>query len=183
LLKPSRPLILGVDPGLNGALAWYNFETKSLVDVADMPLSKVPHKKNPKQEVNDHALNFIVDLRARETAFAVVEEVGARPKDGRTSAFRFEESYRAVKTVLNLNEIPVYFVLPSVWKILMGLSSNKKESIDLAAAKFKGSREKYFSLKKHDGRAEAALLALFGERFLAAHDSGFLKGITEEAQK
>jgi hypothetical protein len=49
---------------------------------------------------------------------------------------------------------------PAVWKLSYGLSRDKNKSIEAANRIFPGTN--YFKLLKHDGRAEAALLAHIG---------------------
>lgn len=158
--QAGRPLILGVDPGLNGALAWYNFKTKKLVSVVDAPiLNSVP------KDIDDLKMWELVGMNAEQTAFAVIEQVGAAPNDAKGAIFTFGERFRAIKTITTIHQIPQFFVRPSVWKPLVGLSGDKSESRVMASAKFPGFADS-FKRAKDDGRAEAALLAAFGERML-----------------
>lgn len=56
---------------------------------------------------------------------------------------------------IELNKVP-----PSTWKAELGLTSDKNKSLELARELFPEAKE-YLKLKKHDGRAEALLLAYY----------------------
>lgn len=81
------------------------------------------------------------------------------PRDGVASAFRFGYGAGVIQGIFDALEIKTLKIKPSVWKNAKGLNSNKKYSIDLARKLFPDYREHYFRLLKHDGRAEAAILA------------------------
>lgn len=168
-------LVLGVDPGLSGALALVDLKPEQMHDrrlhkVIDMPKTV----RGSKNQVDIYSLAHSLDAHAREIAFAVVEDVGAmtytdakgqKRGQGAAASFAFGQYSGVVLGILASYSIPIYFVKPSVWKMAYGLSSNKGRSLDLARERWP-SFTSSFELKKHDGRAEAALLALFGaERF------------------
>jgi crossover junction endodeoxyribonuclease RuvC len=159
----SRHMILGVDPGLSGALAIYDPVAKLLVGVYDMPTR--PTRNGKKNELNIFDLSFIVEVYAPRIRLAVVEEVSARPGNGVTGMFRFGYSLGAVVGILGMAGIPTFFTKPQVWKTLTGLSHDKNLSRSRACQLFP-ERATEFKRVKDDGRAEAALLAVFGERLL-----------------
>lgn len=161
--SPEKPLIMGVDPGLTGAIAFYNYHEQRLDSVYDMPVF-VP-SKGKKSEIDTYRLAEIVDLKARFTELAVIEEVSARPKQGAVGIFRFGYVTGLVTGVVAANYLPCYRVPPAVWKSVLNLTKDKKDSLNLAAKVF-GDKAPLFSRTKDDGRAEAALLAQFGERFI-----------------
>ena len=63
-------------------------------------------------------------------------------------------------------KLPVKFVQPASWKKHFGLNRDKGLSRSLATQRFP-EYAKLFARAKDDGRAEAALLALFGQETLA----------------
>lgn len=156
-------LILGIDPGKKGALAWLDAETRKVFAIDDMP--STPRKIR-------ESLTFY--NRHKITRFAVVEDVssmtyvdasGKKRGQGAKASFTFGFDAGVTIGMLEALQIPVFFVKPATWKMLYGLSSNKADSLALATKKFPASAE-LFTRTKDDGRAEAALLALFGaERF------------------
>lgn len=160
-----RPLILGIDPGKKGALAWIEVDTRGIVALEDMPAS--PRKIRDALTRED---------RHHSTRFAVVEDVsamtyttrdGQKRGQGAKASFTFGFDAGVTIGMLEALSIPVFFVKPATWKMIYGLSSNKEDSLRLARKRFPSHAAALFSRSKDDGRAEAALLALFGaERFL-----------------
>ena len=164
-----KNLILGVDPGLSGAIAFYNLETKNLNAVIDLPiLSETTastgriHRRVDARKLTDTLLPFKLSGRI---AGAMIEEVGAAPHQGLSSTFNFGYSAGILEGVLSALGIEINFIKPAVWKLSYGLSRDKEESRIMAIRLFTANAMNgSFALKKHDGRAEAALIAKFGER-------------------
>lgn len=144
-------LILGIDPGKSGAISFLDAESCKLVSVHDIPRTD-----------SELAKLITVQLLMDGIRFAVVEHVGVMTgKEGVVGMFNFGCSFGVIKGILATLDIPVFLVKPSVWKAVYGLSSNKDLSRTLATQKFP-SHVDFFKRKKDDGRAESALLALFG---------------------
>lgn len=160
----------GVDPGLTGAVA-------TLVDgepgpILDMP-KRAATKTTNRDEVDEAALAEWVRGIARQhpgaSFSACIERVGATPAEGRkqggASMFNFGDGAGVVRAVFGTLRIPYVRVQPSQWKKRFGLTGEGKEKDDarlLALARFP-SAAPLLKLKKHDGRAEALLLALWHE--------------------
>lgn len=164
---PIRPLILGIDPGQSGALAWFDVPTQLLSSIHDMPTQISFNRAHTKERkiIDTDSLAATMKTYAAQTAFAVVEEVHSMPDNGPVQAFKFGFNAGIIKGMLAAFQIPAFYIPPQIWKGLMGLSSDKNKSLELAIKRFP-YRANNFSRKKDDGRAEAALLTLFGlERF------------------
>lgn len=156
----NETLILGIDPGYSGALAFLRPATHELV-VFDMPLTK---GKSGKDEVDLRKLNEIIEPdRAFSRFVAVIEQVHAMPNQGISSAFRFGEGYGALLMGITAHGYEVHKVIPANWKKAFGLSQDKGVSRGFASQQFP-NEAKSFARVKDDGRAEASLIALYGER-------------------
>ena len=147
--------VVAIDPGLHGALAWVN-TSGLLIEVEDMPLVD--------NEVNAKLLaNLIVGYGSVECA--VVERQQAFPKrpDGRgqgtASAFKTGTGYGIIIGVLAALNIPTFFLSPTQWKKVLHLTNDKELSRKRALERWPNDAN-LFKLKKHEGRAEAALLAV-----------------------
>jgi Holliday junction resolvasome RuvABC endonuclease subunit len=140
--------VLGIDPGLTGALAWLGMDGRLSV-VEDMPVID--------GMVNGTMISRLV--QAYDTEVAVVEKVHSMPKQGVASTFKFGMSYGVVLGVLAALEIPVYHMTSSEWKGYLHLSKDKAQSRRMAADRWPGHVDR-FCLAKHGDRAEAALIAL-----------------------
>lgn len=147
-------MIVGVDPGFGGGVAFYN---GSDLEVHDMPIFKNPKGKT---ELNLHALGSLLVPRS-ERNIAVVEQVAAMTKQGVSSVFRFGQGYGALQMALTGHGYEIHYVTPAVWKKHFRLSPDKGVSRSLASQRFP-AQAKAFERVKDDGRAEAALIALYG---------------------
>jgi crossover junction endodeoxyribonuclease RuvC len=142
-------IILGVDPGKSGALAFYDPDADS-VAVFDMPVvDGEVHAAEVARYIKDFAPNF-----------AMIERVHAMPKNGAASMFNFGFAYGVIRGVVAGLMVPTHLVTPTTWKRHYKLSSNKEESRWMAINLWPDNNR--FSKKKDDGRAEAALLAKYG---------------------
>lgn len=149
-------LTLGIDPGLTGALALLDAEGQPEL-VADLPI------------IRDRSLAWIDGgvlqstirdaLRGRPCR-AVVERVSAMPKQGIASSFVFGVGFGAVLATLQTLRLPIELVTPASWKLALGLGKDKRASLDRARLLFPMAD---LSLAKHDGRAEALLIAYFAQ--------------------
>jgi hypothetical protein len=139
---------IGIDPGLKGALAWVN-EAGFLLEVEDMPVVN--------NHVNANLLtNLIVGYGRVECV--IVETQQSMPKQGVASSFKTGVGYGIIVGVLAALHIPVVYWPSSHWKKTLRLSSNKEYSRQRAMERWPDQTE-LFKFKKHEGRAEAALLA------------------------
>jgi crossover junction endodeoxyribonuclease RuvC len=71
-------------------------------------------------------------------------------------------SYGIAKGVVGSLHIPTINVAPTKWKKHFGLTADKEQARALAISTWPFSE--HFRRKKDNGRAEAALLALYGAR-------------------
>ncbi|GGC68387.1 hypothetical protein [Chelatococcus reniformis] len=142
--------ILGIDPGQTGAVGFFFLEA-GRVTVEDMPIAG--------DRVNGTLLkNRIWQLRPD---VAIIENVASMPKQGVASTFKFGLAYGTAIGVVQGLDIPLHFVTPGRWKKHFRLSSDKEEARRRALELFPHAADE-LALKKHHGRAEAALIALFG---------------------
>ena len=143
-------MIVGIDPGISGAVAWVSDEG-FLLSAMDMPTLSV----NGKMKVNPHILAS--DLSFRKPKIAVIEDVGAMPGQGVSSMFNFGYSAGILAGVCAGLGIPTVFYRPAVWKRQAGVPADKGAARQMAQRLWPGSRA--FDRVKDHGRAEAALLA------------------------
>jgi len=149
-------LLIGIDPGYSGALALYR-PLENTLSISDMPVYKDPKGR----AILD--MQSLLDLLEFDptTTGVVLEKVHAMPKQGVSSTFRFGEGYGALQMAIAAHKLPMQFVTPQKWKKYFGLSSDKGVSRGLATQRFPTNAAD-FKRVKDDGRAEAALIALYG---------------------
>jgi len=149
---------MGIDPGLGGAIAFYQPLITELV-VYPTPTYWVTVKDKRRRRLDMPALHDI--LRKNPVKGATLESVHAMPSQGVASSFSFGQVFGATEQCLVCNGVKTRLVQPRQWKQFFGLSADKTEARVLAAQRF--PRYAYlFARKTDDGNAEAALLALYG---------------------
>lgn len=152
-------MILGIDPGISGALAWID-DAGELVAVEDMPTVAVRRGKGDRNVVAPQLLADLIWHRERDTRMATIEQVGTRPGEGPVGAFSFGRSFGLIEGVLAGATIRLQYVTPRVWVPAMGIRGGKDESRAIAMRRWP-KHAKLFARKKDDGRSDAALIALY----------------------
>ena len=151
-------ITIGVDPGLSGAVAV--LQDGCFVAVEDMPIVLKGRASTVKNEVSPEALLAILREKVPpvEDVAAVIERVSSRPGEGVASSFSLGDSFGVARAVMAVARVRVCYVTPAAWKKQFKLTSDKELSRALALRLFP---EAAYALrfKKHDGRAEALLLA------------------------
>jgi crossover junction endodeoxyribonuclease RuvC len=153
--------ILGIDPGHQGAFALYNPDTQ-VPSIHDMPITDAG--VNP-SGVAAYIESVIAGTDGHKV-IAVVEDVHGMPRQAGVFAFGFGTGI--LYGVLAAYGIPTIAVSPAKWKVAMGLrrhvdetkEENKTRARMVVSALFPHLKDQ-FRLKKHDGRAEALLIALY----------------------
>lgn len=153
--------ILGIDPGLSGALALYGDAGLILVDV---PTHEIKVARTKKRTPDLYALARWFDLYGKDIRLAIVENVGAMPDQGVSSSFNFGFVAGVLQAMVASALIPMRLVRPNVWKRQMGVVADKDSSRRMASQIFPAYSHMWARVKD-DGRAEAALLAYYGAKF------------------
>lgn len=148
-------MILGIDPGATGAIAVLSDEGY-LIRVEDLP--HIP-KAGLQPAMVAEWLREVDDVKC-----AFIERVAARPGAGVSGMFNFGRDYGVLLGVLGALAIPYALVTPAKWKADLRLTKDKNLSRARAAELWPGAAAQ-FSRKKDDGRAEAALIGLWGARY------------------
>lgn len=148
-------IVYGIDPGFSGAIAELHVQRGKLY-VHDMPT--VPGQKG-KPEL---AMRPLFDLlEADAPAVVWLEKVGARPGQGVSSMFRFGQQLGALEMAVAAHMHQLRYVTPAAWKKHFGLVADKGAARSIAMQRFP-EQAQLFARVKDDGRAEAALIALYG---------------------
>jgi len=159
-------LIIASDPGLHGALAAYD-PARPHLDVLDMPtLTREMASRKLRETVDELEL---IALFAIWSGFGAadlfLEQVGGMPGQSAHGAFMFGAYVAAVRVAARAAGFVVHEVTPATWKAAMRAPKDK-DGARLRASELLPAFKHLWPLKKHDGRAEASLLALYGSRQL-----------------
>lgn len=162
-------MIIAIDPGLSGAIAGLT-DAGMFVGVFDLPI------------IRDKSLAWIDGNCLRSRIFElqnelpnrrlprfVVERVSAMPGQGVTGMFTFGCTFGSILGVLQTLQYPIEFVTPVTWKRAVGLSGKAKGPKEAKRAALDKARLLFptadLGLQKHEGRAEALLLAHWAQRY------------------
>ena len=155
--------IIGIDPGISGALCF--MEHGKIIDVIDMP-SMADGKKNKKQVNGSQVFNeisrYIKDKNPNDIK-VIIEHVSAMPGQGVTSMFNFGQSFGILKGICSAMNLPVYFVRPAKWKKYFSLINASKDASRTKAIEIFPYFSVNLSKKKDANKADAILIASYFE--------------------
>lgn len=153
-------VVLGIDPGQTGAIS-------VLADgrpqcFIDMPLIA---RKAGGQQIDPYTLarrlREALAPHAGAYTLAVCEQVGAMPKQGGSSMFRFGQADGIARGVLGALGVPMIEVHPSAWKKHLRLDGSEKDvARGFAIQRFPEVADQ-LQRKKDIGRADSLLIALW----------------------
>jgi crossover junction endodeoxyribonuclease RuvC len=151
--------IIGIDPGLSGAIAV--LKNNKVLGVFDMPTMS-EGKKNKKQLNSAQLVNLLKkNIIENEEVSVVVEQVNAMPGQGVTSMFNFGQTFGAIKGVCAALELPIFFVRPSKWKKHFELINSSKDSSRTKVIEMYPTLSDNLSRKKDVNKSDAILIARF----------------------
>lgn len=163
--------ILGIDPGLKGGIAL-------LTSIAPGGFKMLQTAKLV-MPVQGHVIQVgdIVDWIARQNPeagvrdiHAFIEQVGAMPKQGLSSTFKFGTGYGQVIGMCQTLRIPFTLVTPQKWKgeILAGTAKDKDAAIAYCRREFPTINLIPERCRvPHDGLADALCIAAYGMRHVS----------------
>ena len=151
--------IVGIDPGLSGAIAI--LENNNVLNIFDMPVM-AEGKKN-KRQLNSAQLAHIIreNTVKNEEITIVVEQVNAMPGQGVTSMFNFGQSFGVIKGICSAMQLPIHFVRPTKWKKYFNLINTAKDASRSRAIEIFPKVSDKLKRKKDSNKADAILIASY----------------------
>ena len=179
-------IVCGCDPGLDGALAFLDPETRRIVSMIGMPtLQLTKSSKGTKREISARSLVVLIERQIIAPGFVVgrifIERVSASPQMGVTSAFRFGEGYGEVKGIIAALGWPVEYVTAAKWKREMRAPADKDDARMRACQLMPEDAHLWTPARgiankaQCSGMSEAALIAYWGAQTLGAAGPGELR--------
>lgn len=165
-------MILGIDPGLHGALVLYDPTRNAVIRAHNVPTFQIERNSSKKGCTNIRGVVDLVRDLAANTAHAFLELVGPMPKQGVSSVWAFSRGDTALETAIVAAGVPYTRVSPRKWKKELGTPADKDGALLRAGQLMPGSTQfwtpKRLALTKEDaiGIAEAALIAYYGAKNL-----------------
>lgn len=150
-------IVLGIDPGICGAFARLSDDAPLVIH--DMPILTIQRGAKKKREMDAHVLSDLIENHLPDHAF--LEQAWARPGEAASVSFTNGCNFGTVLGILAALQVPYTVVPPQRWKKALQVPAEK----DGARARASQLLPQYASewrRVKDDGRAEAALIALYG---------------------
>jgi crossover junction endodeoxyribonuclease RuvC len=151
-------LMAGIDPGVTGAIAWLTLDG-ALVDVEDLPMAEVKVGKGMRKRLVPAILATM--LADRRPSHVYIEEVATRPGEGPVGAFAFGRGFGQLEGLLAGVGISYTLVRPQTWKAKLHVPADKG-SARMIACRLWPTMAPRFARVKDDGKAESALIGLYG---------------------
>jgi crossover junction endodeoxyribonuclease RuvC len=149
-------VFIGVDPGLTGAVAF--IDSRGKAKVFDLPHHPTQHR------LDGFRLASLMRSMAPadDEVHVYVEKLHARAGGGgMVQMGSMMQSVGIIQGAIDCTRFPVTEITPQTWKRLYRLTSDKAKSLELARRLYP-ELQPDLKLAKHDGRAEALLLAHYG---------------------
>jgi len=154
-------LWVGIDPGLTGAIGFILDDGS--VTVQDCPVLK--ERAKGKRDFDIHEMDKSLKLATApcQVALEWPNWAGLLGKQATGSVARSTSIW---ETLCITNELAYHRIAPHKWKVAMGLKGKDKDASRALAMRLWPQLRDRLNLKKHDGRAEALLLAEYLRREL-----------------
>lgn len=153
-------MILAVDPGISGALARYDGQHLSILDMPTF-VAKAGKRQVDRRFINEPELVRLVQMCGMECDWLIMEQVGGIPAQSASSAFTFGRGVGVIVGAAIGIGIRREEVHPATWKSALRVPADKRAA-RVRASELLPAYSGLWPLQKHDGRAEAAMIALWG---------------------
>lgn len=149
-------IYMGIDPGASGGIALLDMSgVRTIMDAVPMPGSNAA--------ILDQLSKYI---KYKETVRCAIENVFARPGDGRSSLAKFMINFGGLLMALEALKIPFIRVQPAVWQKSLGIPKRDKEENKTQFKKrLKAvAQSLYPRIKVTEATQDALLLATYCQR-------------------
>jgi len=154
-------LIIGIDPGISGAICFFeNDEVKEVIDMPSMADGKKNKRQINGQQIFNEISSRIKNIPKKEIR-VVIEQVSAMPGQGVTSMFNFGQSFGVLKGICSAMQLSMHFVRPAKWKKYYGLIKTEKDASRTKVIEIFPYISSQLSRKKDSNKADAVLIASF----------------------
>ena len=144
-------LIIGIDPGKKGGIAWI---TDNGIAVEAMPDTSLDL-----WELIEDIVSDIQIIYRQSECMAYLEQVHSSPQMGVKSAFTFGNGFGHLEMALTAANVPFQRIRPQDWQKTLGCMSKGNKNVTKQRA-----QELFPSIKMTHKIADACLIAEFGRR-------------------
>ena len=157
-MSHEHPYLIGIDPGVSGAIVVTSGDASRILCVCDMPTVEIRGKRHVCPTTLRSAIRFHHHLEPiGRPPTVIVEHVQGVQQSGATSAFNFGRGFGVIEGVVAGLGLACELVRPQVWTKALRVSRDKGSHREAAMRLWPDHADK-FARVKDDGRADAALL-------------------------
>jgi len=161
-------IVIGVDPGVHGALAMIDLASARILSAIDMPARNLDPATKTRRAVDPNAIGRWIEEQGRMPDLVVIEHQQPMGHEGMTTAFVLGVMFGAISTVFVGLGAPIAFANPSSWKRKAGLLKQDKAAVLPVAERIFG-RSPDLQIVRGEctkeqaiARADAAVLGWYG---------------------
>lgn len=151
-------IIVGIDPGLSGAMVQIDTDAVSHIYGALFPTSLNKKKREFNLSLLNNCFDFLIDDRS---TLVSIERVHAVKGNGVSSSFSFGRSFGALEMAAHYSSSNVNYVTPQAWKKKFGLIGKGKDESRLLAKKMWPNSNLFDKVGAGQAFADAAFIALY----------------------
>lgn len=150
---------IGIDPGYTGAIAIITNSNPYFV--YDMPVIKI----GTKTELDMVGIKSLLEGYKNHETSIYLEKAQAMPGQGISSTANYIKGYGQIIGLLFGMGISFSLVHPVTWKnkMMRDMPKEKNSSVIRCQQIYPRFSEQFLKLKKHHGRADAILIAVYGD--------------------
>jgi hypothetical protein len=144
----------------------HSLDPEKIVAFWDMPVVAKKVGRTVRKRIDMQGLDGVLGGLSAERPLVVIEDPGARP--AQSGAMAFGHSLGVLHHAFHAAKLRYETIVPTKWKAALRVPASKKEAVQRADQLFPEHREIFRGARGGvlDGRAEAALIALYGVRYL-----------------
>jgi len=158
---------IGIDPGLDGAIAVIGDGGITLLDTPTVSNGK-------KRDMDLYAIaRLLTALADGNDTMAAIEAVHSMPGQGVSSTFSFGKGFGMWLGILAALSVPHQAVAPQTWKkVMLADGGKEKDASRVKAMQLYPQIADQLSRKKDHGRADALLMAAWAQRVVRTANGG-----------
>lgn len=133
------PVVIGIDPGLDGALSIYDLDKHEVVQIEDMPTRRIltRSKKEVRRIDKVDLCNFFEVAQMFSVRMVLMEQMAGRKGQGADAGIQLGIGAGIIQGICIALKLPFDEISPSVWKREYGvpgkLVDGKQDKASLAA--------------------------------------------------
>jgi crossover junction endodeoxyribonuclease RuvC len=156
-------IILGMDPGVTGAIAYYDTNVEKVTHVCDMPTEMIAVAGKSRPRVSAQGVRKL--LWESNSSHLAIEKVGGLPGQSGSASFNFGRGVGVIIGIAAAMEFELEEIPPVTWKAKLRVPKDKVAAATRASEMVPHLAYEWRA-KSHADRAEAAMIAIYARRYL-----------------